>query len=125
TSDLMSSGTHEFHVLIEKGCTCAWVGVCDERLDLSTFAGSQQYGWVLGSGGSYYHNNSGNTDIPNFTRDNVEIIIHLNMDNKTVAFSVNGTRYPPVTSWTNLPSKLYFVASLIYPGKFKILRPKD
>ncbi|CAG8598536.1 5884_t:CDS:1, partial [Acaulospora morrowiae] len=40
----------------------------------------------------------------------------------TVAFSVNGTRYPPVASWTNLPSKLYFVASIITPGKFRILR---
>ncbi|CAG8513532.1 11606_t:CDS:2, partial [Acaulospora morrowiae] len=122
TSDLMSSGTHEFHVLIEKSCTYAWVGVCDERLDLSTFAGSQQYGWVLGSGGFYTNKGLyGISKIPDFHQDNVEIVVHLNMNNKTVAFSVNGTRYPPITSWTNLPSKLYFVASLKYPGKFKIL----
>ncbi|CAG8729182.1 18061_t:CDS:1, partial [Acaulospora morrowiae] len=58
-----------------------------------------------------------------FRKDNAKVIVHLNMNEKTVAFSVNGTRYPPVASWTNLPSKLYFVASIITPGKFKILRP--
>ncbi|CAG8570585.1 794_t:CDS:1 [Acaulospora morrowiae] len=123
TNYLMSKGTHEFHVLIEKSCSYAWVGVCDERLDLSTHAGLQQYGWVLGSGGCYRHNSkSSNQKIPNFTWDNVEIIVHLNMDNKTVAFSINGTKYPPNTSWTELPPNLYFVASLKYPGKFRILR---
>ncbi|CAG8742778.1 8540_t:CDS:1, partial [Acaulospora morrowiae] len=124
TNNLMSSGTHEFHVLIEKSCSSNWVGVCDEMLDLSTFAGSQ-YGWILGSHGSYRHKGLNISEIPNFARDNVEIIVHLNVDNKTVAFSVDGTRYQPVTSWTNLPSKLYFVASLCFPGKFKILGSKD
>ncbi|CAG8625656.1 9857_t:CDS:1 [Acaulospora morrowiae] len=121
TSNLMSSGTHEFHVLIEKSCNLAWVDVCDERLNLSTFAGSQKYGWVLGSDGYYRHDIFRSVEIPRFEQDNVEIIVRLNMDNKTVAFSVNGTRYSLVKSWTNLPSKLYFVASLKYPGKFKIL----
>ncbi|CAG8719748.1 4861_t:CDS:1, partial [Acaulospora morrowiae] len=58
-------------------------------------------------------------------KDNAKVIVHLNMNEKTIAFSVNGTRYPPVASWTNLPSKLYFVASTVTPGKFKILRSNN
>ncbi|CAG8699938.1 18471_t:CDS:1, partial [Acaulospora morrowiae] len=124
TNCLMRNGTHEFHVLIEKSCGCAWVGICDEGLDFSNFAGFQLHGWVLGSGGFYYHN-SQSTNVPGFIQDNVKITVHLNMDSKTVTFSVNGVRYPPVPSWTNLPSNLYFVASLCYPGRFRILASED
>ncbi|CAG8759003.1 1604_t:CDS:1, partial [Acaulospora morrowiae] len=106
-------------------CGCAWVGICDEGLDFSNFAGYQPHGWVLGSGGYYNHNSQGIKDIPTFIQDNVKITVHLNMNSKTVAFSVNGERYLPLPPWTNLPSNLYFVASLVYPGKFRILAPED
>ncbi|CAG8712097.1 17327_t:CDS:1, partial [Acaulospora morrowiae] len=126
TNCLMRNGTHEFHVLIEKTCGCAWVGICGEGLDFSYFSGYQPHGWVWGSGGYYTHNSKSITDdVPAFIQDNVKIIVHLNMDSKTLAFSINGTKYPPVTSWTNFPSNLYFVASVNWPGKFRILSPED
>ncbi|CAG8662831.1 1919_t:CDS:1, partial [Acaulospora morrowiae] len=122
TNCLMSNGTYEFHVLFEKVCLNSWVGVCSEGLDFSYFAGDQQNGWVLGTSGNYHHNRTSTRGMSEFGQDNAKIIVHLNMDEKTVAFSVNGTRYPPVASWTNLPSKLYFVASIVTPGEFRILQ---
>ena len=34
------------------------------------------------------------------------------MNKRTLAFTVNGTKYPEVSGWNNLPSKLYPVVSL-------------
>ena len=56
---------------------------------------------------------------PSF-RDGVKITVHLDMNKKTVAFTVNGTKYPEVLKWDNLPSKLYPIVSLCYPGRFRI-----
>ncbi|CAG8760323.1 12852_t:CDS:1, partial [Acaulospora morrowiae] len=95
TNHLICNGTYEFHVLFEKVCLNSWVGVCDEGLDFSYFAGDQQNGWVLGTNGCYHHNNQSIQGMLDFRQDNAKIIVHLNMDDKTVAFSVNGTRYPP------------------------------
>ncbi|PKC17101.1 hypothetical protein RhiirA5_493284 [Rhizophagus irregularis] len=47
-------------------------------------------------------------------------VYRQNMNKRTCAFTVNGTKYPEVPSWNNLPSKLYPVASLCYPGQFRI-----
>ncbi|GES97589.1 hypothetical protein GLOIN_2v1836088 [Rhizophagus clarus] len=35
-------------------------------------------------------------------------------------YHVNGTKYPEVSAWNNLPSKLYPVVSLCHPGRFRI-----
>ena len=40
------------------------------------------------------------------------ITVHLDMNKRTIAFTLNGTKYPEVSEWNNLPSKLYPVASL-------------
>ncbi|CAG8635304.1 6102_t:CDS:1, partial [Acaulospora colombiana] len=111
----MSSGIHEFHALIEKDSSYSLFGVCSTELNFSKNPGEQPYGWVLDSSGNAYHNCKGVFLASQFG-ENAKIIVHLDMDNKTVAFSVNGTRYPPVSSWTNLPSNLYFVASLKSQG---------
>ncbi|CAG8702266.1 583_t:CDS:1 [Acaulospora morrowiae] len=121
TNNLMSSGTYELHVQFGKDDNNSWVGICDERLKFSASAGSQPYGWVFGSNGYCSHNNNQILIARNLEYVNTKIIVHLNMDNKTVAFSVNGKRHPPITSWTNLSSNLYFVASLGYRGKIRIL----
>ncbi|GBC28558.2 hypothetical protein GLOIN_2v1765224 [Rhizophagus irregularis DAOM 181602=DAOM 197198] len=42
------------------------------------------------------------------------------LDGKTCAFTVNGTKYQEVPTWNNLPSRLYPVASLTYPGRYRI-----
>ncbi|CAG8507696.1 1959_t:CDS:1 [Acaulospora colombiana] len=120
----MSRGVYEFHVLNEEDSKYSCFGVCSEGLDFSQFIGYQPYGWALGSNGFIYHNNK-NVNVNLKFGKNAKIIVHLDMDNKTVAFSVNGARSPPVTSWNNLPSTLYFVASLKSPGKYRILHPDE
>ena len=42
------------------------------------------------------------------------------MNKRTCAFTVNGTKYPEVSIWNNLPSRLHPVVSLRYPGRFRI-----
>ncbi|CAG8785942.1 5348_t:CDS:1, partial [Acaulospora morrowiae] len=86
---MMNSGVHEFHVLLEKISVCSWIGVCGEGLKFSEFAGYHN-AHVLGSEGDCYINNVyGGTKIPSFSNDNTHVIVHLDMDNKTIAFSVN------------------------------------
>ena len=87
-----------------------------ENFNYEGWAGSQPTGWVLGSGGYCYSNNKGRYYCPSCTK----VTVHLDMYNKTIAFTVNGTKYPNVLEWNNLPSKLYPVVSIRYPGKFRI-----
>ncbi|CAG8507674.1 1958_t:CDS:1 [Acaulospora colombiana] len=124
TSNPMSSGVYEFHVLIKKFSNYSFIGVCEEEYDFYKHPGEQLYGWVFCSSGKVFHNNQRLISNSKFN-ENSRIIVHLDMDNKTVSISVDDIRYPPVASWTNLPSKLYFVASLRYPGMFKILHPDE
>ncbi|CAG8441102.1 6310_t:CDS:1 [Acaulospora colombiana] len=117
---ISGEGIYEWDVTIEETCTYAWVGVCTERgLDYSLFAGQQSCAWVLGSSGKCYHNNIGTNYVAEFG-NGTNITVHLNMTDKTIAFSINGIRYPNVSAWKNLPSKLYPVASLNPPGRIRI-----
>ncbi|CAG8745920.1 uncharacterized protein OCT59_000943 [Rhizophagus irregularis] len=116
---LENNGIYEWDVIIEKACNASWIGVASENLNYEDFAGDQPIGWVLGSGG--YCRNFGMTVYycPPFG-DSTKVTVHLDMNKRTCAFTVNGTKYPEVPSWNNLPSKLYPVASLCYPGQFRI-----
>ncbi|RIA80009.1 concanavalin A-like lectin/glucanase domain-containing protein [Glomus cerebriforme] len=115
----------EWDVIIEKECSYAWVGICaSENFNYEIFAGSQPTGWVLGSVGftcSNYNSNNKTYDsyCPSFG-DGAKITVHLDMNKRTCAFTVNGVKYPEVSNWNNLPSKLYPVVSLCYPGCFQI-----
>ncbi|RIA82266.1 hypothetical protein C1645_512896 [Glomus cerebriforme] len=85
-----------------------------------TLEGSQPTGWVLGSGGDCYNSDSRIFDYcPSFTYG-AKITVHLDMNKRTCAFTVNGIKYPEVSQWNNLPSKLYPVVSLCYPGCLRI-----
>ncbi|CAB5189648.1 unnamed protein product [Rhizophagus irregularis] len=85
--------TFKWDVIIKKNCSWSWVGECaSKNFDYQTFAGNQPTGWVFGSGGL------------------VDFIIVL-----------NGKKYREVSEWNNLPSKIYPVVSLCYPGLFRIL----
>ena len=42
------------------------------------------------------------------------------MNKRTCAFTVDGTKYPEVSNWNNLPSKLYPVVSLNSSCRFRI-----
>ncbi|GBB90591.1 hypothetical protein RclHR1_01760015 [Rhizophagus clarus] len=118
---LENKGIFEWDIIIEKSCGCAWVGVCaSENFDYESFAGIQPTGWVLGSGGNYYNSNNSKDYCPPFD-DGAKVTVHLDMNKRTCAFSVNGTKYREITEWNNLPPKLYLVASLRHPGRFRIL----
>ncbi|GBB90590.1 hypothetical protein RclHR1_01760014 [Rhizophagus clarus] len=119
---LEDKGIFEWDVIIEKTCDYAWVGVCaSENFDYESFAGDQPTGWVLGSSGKCCSNKVIYGYCPPFKVDGARITVHLDMNKRTCAFSINGTKYPEVIGWNNLPSKLYPVASLCHPGRFRIL----
>src|SRR6266498_1777594 len=98
------------------------VRVCSsENFDYEIWAASSQpTGWVIGSNGGYCNSRKWiNNSCPSF-EDGTKITVHLDMNKRTCAFTVNGTKYPEVLEWNNLPSKLYPVVSLSYPGRFRI-----
>ncbi|CAB4403529.1 unnamed protein product [Rhizophagus irregularis] len=99
--------TFEWDVIIEKICSWSLVGVCaSKNFHYQTFAGNQPTGWVLGSGG-LYNPASGFYYCPSFHEDGARITVHLDMNKRTCAFTVNGKKYREVSEWNNLPSKLY------------------
>ncbi|RGB22955.1 hypothetical protein C1646_748359 [Rhizophagus diaphanus] len=118
---LGNKGIFEWDIIIMKVCFYAWVGVCaSENFNYETFAGGQSTGWVLGSHGCCY--NSGNLVkdyCPPFG-DGTKITVHLNMNRRTCSFTVNGIKYPAVSEWNNLPSKLYPIVSVNRSGCFQI-----
>ena len=50
---------------------------------------------------------------------NAKITVHLDMDKRTIAFTINGIKYPEVPK-CSFPPKLYPVVSLKYPGRVRI-----
>ncbi|RIA82270.1 concanavalin A-like lectin/glucanase domain-containing protein [Glomus cerebriforme] len=118
---LEGKGVFEWDVIIEKKCDYAWVGVCaSENFSFTLFAGYQPTGWVLGSSGDCYNSDSRIFGYcPSFTNGAI-ITVHLDMDKRTCAFTINGIKYPEVSKRKNLPSKLYPIVSLKYPGLFRI-----
>ncbi|GES97608.1 concanavalin A-like lectin/glucanase domain-containing protein [Rhizophagus clarus] len=116
---LENEGIFEWDVIIEN-CTNAWVGVCaSENVDYERWAGNQSTGWVLGSYGSFSHYSNMLKYCPPFG-DGSKITVHLDMNKRAIAFTVNGTKYREITEWDNLPSKLYPVVSFNYPTQFRI-----
>ncbi|UZN99703.1 uncharacterized protein OCT59_000970 [Rhizophagus irregularis] len=81
--------------------------------------GYQSTGWVLSSNGYCYNSNTRLSYCPSFG-SGTKITVHLDMNKRTCAFTVNGTKYPEVLAWNNLPSKLYPIVSLCYPSRFRI-----
>ena len=118
--EICDRGVYEWDVIIERSCSYAWVGICaSENFLFDGFVGLKANGWVFGSNGQCYSNNKCINYGSTFGEGDI-ITVHLNMDNRTCAFSINGKRYPTVSSWTNLPSKVHPMVSLKYPGKFRI-----
>ncbi|CAB5166943.1 uncharacterized protein OCT59_029512 [Rhizophagus irregularis] len=118
---LENKGIFKWDVIIEKDCEYAWVGVCSsENFNYEIFAGSQHSGLVLGSNGCCF--NSGdwvNNYCPPF-KEGAMITVHLDMNKRTCAFTVNGIRYSEVSGWSNSPLKLSPAVSLCYPGRLRI-----
>jgi hypothetical protein len=110
---LENKGIIEWDFIIEKTAGYTWIGVCaSENLDYERFAGYQPTGWVLCTNGACWNNSKGvNSYCPAFG-DGSKITVHLDMNKRTCAFTVNGTKYPEVSAWNNLPPRLYPVVSL-------------
>ncbi|CAB5356712.1 unnamed protein product [Rhizophagus irregularis] len=117
---LENKGIFEWDVIIEKGCNYAFVGVCaSENFNYESCARDQSTGWVLGSSGNCFNSSKGIEYCPSFG-DRTIVTIHLDMNKRTCAFTVNGTRFREVSEWNNLPSKLYPVVSICHLGRFRI-----
>ncbi|CAB5189659.1 unnamed protein product [Rhizophagus irregularis] len=117
---LENKGIFDWDVIIEKIAGNSCVGICvSENLNYETFAGYQSTGWVLSSNGYCYNSNTRLSYCPSFG-SGTKITVHLDMNKRTCAFTVNGTKYPEVLAWNNLPSKLYPIVSLCYPSRFRI-----
>ncbi|POG81478.1 uncharacterized protein OCT59_021232 [Rhizophagus irregularis] len=117
---LEDNGIFEWDVIVEKAGSDAWVGVCaSENLNYGFWAGRQPTGWVLGIKGIYRTSDKGSSYCPPFG-DGAIITVHMDMNKRTCAFTVNGTRYQEVSEWNNLPSKLYPVVSLGHFAKLRI-----
>ncbi|RIA82155.1 concanavalin A-like lectin/glucanase domain-containing protein [Glomus cerebriforme] len=119
---LENKGIFEWDIIIEKYCAYSWVGVCaSDNFNYESWAGNQSTGWVLGSDGSCYNSLDRLTNYcPSFEKVGAKITVHIDMNKRTCAFTVNGKRYPEVPYWNNLPSKLYPVVSLCNSGRFRI-----
>ncbi len=118
---LENKGIFDWDIDIEKCCSYAWIGICSsENFDYEDSARYQSTAWVLGSSGSCYHSGKKITYCSSFERNNSKVTVHLDLNKRTCAFTVNGVKHHVVSEWNNLPSKLYFVVSLCYPGRLRI-----
>ncbi|GBB99057.1 hypothetical protein RclHR1_03400009 [Rhizophagus clarus] len=127
---LENKGIYEWDIIYEGKCNRSRnvyrnfeVGVCAlENYNHEIAAGLQLTGWVLGSDGCCRHSgNSIENYCPSFKEvEETEVTVHLDMNRRTCAFTVNGIKYAEVPEWDNLPSRLYPVVSLCYPGLIQI-----
>ncbi|GES97598.1 hypothetical protein GLOIN_2v1842735 [Rhizophagus clarus] len=116
-----NKGIFEWDVIIEEDSRYSWIGVCaSKNFDYETWAGSQPTGWILGSDGRCCNFRKSKDDYCPAFGNGARVTVHLDMDKKTCAFTVNGTRYSNVSFWNNLPSKVYPVLSLCHPGQLRI-----
>ena len=96
------------------------VGVCaSENYNYEVSAADQPTGWALCSLGFFWNSKK---DLMNYCPkfgDGAKITVHLDMNKRTLAFTVNGIKYSEVLC-NNLASKLYPVVSLSYPGFIQI-----
>jgi hypothetical protein len=111
----------EWDVIIEKTCRFIYVGVCSsENFNYEELAGKQSTGWVVGSCGSCCNSGKWINNYCPSLKDGTKITVHLNMYKRTCSFTINGEKYSEVSEWDNLPSNLYPVVSLYYPGRLRI-----
>ncbi|GES97540.1 hypothetical protein GLOIN_2v810536 [Rhizophagus clarus] len=113
-------GIFEWDVIVEKDCEYAWIGVCaSEMVNYEKFAGDQPTSWVLGSSGQCVNSAKRSVYCPSFG-DGTIVTVHIDMNKRTCAFSVNGKKHREMLEWNNLPLKLYPIVSLCYPGRLRI-----
>ncbi|CAI2173200.1 19409_t:CDS:2 [Funneliformis geosporum] len=115
-----NGGKYEWDLIVDKGCKRMYIGICaNEDFSFEEFAGRQSNGWVFSGAGIYWNDNSQLKRNETYSQGD-KVTVHLDMDEKTLAFSVNDTKYPVATTWKKPPSKVYPIVSLIYPGQIRI-----
>ncbi|CAG8545670.1 9275_t:CDS:2 [Acaulospora colombiana] len=121
-SQSIETGLHEWDIFIEVPSSSDWVGICGEGsvIDFNHEDYNSKV-WILGSTGHVSNKAQQRPYCPQFMR-NTKVTVHLNMNDRTVGFSVNDASYGPVTEWRNLPSKVYPLISMRNGGKFRIQR---
>ncbi|GBB88629.1 hypothetical protein RclHR1_01520014 [Rhizophagus clarus] len=111
-------GVYEWSILIEKLNKKVYIGICDTNVDLNK--NDQGYhGWVLGSDGYVYHEKKHKWYDAKF-KERDKVTVHLDMKNKTCAFSINNNNKKPVISEWDIPSQVYPIVSLGYGSKLRV-----
>jgi hypothetical protein len=123
-------GVYEWNILIEKMCKNIYIGVSDinENISYSNFSLSNfslittdhHHGWVLGSDGYVYHEKQHSKYNAKFNEGD-KITVHLDMKNRTCAFSINNVRKSIVSEWKNIPPLVRPIVSLGHGSKVTII----
>ncbi|KAG9286251.1 hypothetical protein G9A89_014237 [Geosiphon pyriformis] len=114
---LWGNGMYEWDVIVEEKSRCAWIGVCTENVNFSSYLGRQENIYVFGSDGQIWNSGKSHRYAKPFTKG-ATITVHLDMTKRTCAFSIDGVRYP--VAWTDLPEKLYPAAAIWKFGRLRI-----
>ncbi|RGB40938.1 concanavalin A-like lectin/glucanase domain-containing protein [Rhizophagus diaphanus] len=112
-------GVYEWNISVEKLCKTIYIGICNIYADLNK-SDRDYHGWVLGSDGYVYHEKSHKWYDAKF-KEGDKVTIHLDMKNRTCAFSINDNKKPLVSKW-NIPSQVYPIVSLGHGSKLGIER---
>ncbi|CAG8561196.1 10736_t:CDS:1 [Ambispora gerdemannii] len=116
-NQLSGNGMYEWDVVVEEKSRCAWIGVCEESVDFSSYLGRQENIYVFGSDGQIWNSGKSFRYGTTFNKGST-ITVHLDMTKRTCAFSIDGVRYP--VAWSNLPDKLYPAAAIWKFGRLRI-----
>ncbi|CAG8561745.1 2493_t:CDS:1 [Ambispora leptoticha] len=114
---LWGNGMYEWDVVVEEKSRCAWIGVCGEGVNFSSYLGRQENIYVFSSDGQIWNSRKSQKYGSTFGKGST-ITVHLDMTKRTCAFSIDRVRYP--VAWSNLPEKLYPAAAIWKFGRLRI-----
>jgi hypothetical protein len=118
---IKGKGIYEWDIVIEKLHKTVWIGLCDydKTLEENVIIYIQRYhGWVLCSDGYVYHKKDRKWYGKELKEGDI-ITIHLDMTEKSFAFSINGEKYPIISDW-RITSKIIPVVSLRHGSRLRI-----
>ncbi|RIA98909.1 hypothetical protein C1645_748422, partial [Glomus cerebriforme] len=119
---IKGKGVYEWDIVIEKLHKTIWIGICDydKTLEDDVIIYIQGYhGWVLGSDGYIYHKKDRKWYGAELKEGDI-VTVHLDMTEKSFAFSVNGDKYPIFSEWKITTSKVIPVVSLRQGSRLRI-----
>ncbi|RIA98953.1 hypothetical protein C1645_588186 [Glomus cerebriforme] len=111
-------GVYEWNILIEKLYKTVYIGICDINENLKK-KDRNYHGWVLGSDGYVYHKDEWKWYDAKY-KEGDKVTVHLDMKNKTCAFSINKNKKPIVSEWKNISSEVYPIVSMEYGSKLRV-----